>query len=250
MTKIISVVNQKGGVGKTTISFNLAKGLVEMDLKVLAIDNDPQGNLTSTFIDDPDQLASTILDIYQEKSVIPFEIHSRLHLIGSNIHLAKVADSDFEIIFKLKEGISRYKSNYDFIIIDCLPSFGYLNMAALNASKYVIIPTTPSPFALSGLVDLFQTIDKIRKRLNPELIILGILINLVEGRSTTIGEELEQLLRNDYGDLVFEVAINKSIKVEESPVFHKSVMEYAPKSKNAKQFNKFITEFLMRLNNE
>jgi len=160
MAKIVAVVNQKGGVGKTTISFNLAKGLAFKRYRVLVIDNDPQGNLTSAFLEEPEDLNSSVLDIYREKEVIPRAIDENLHLIGSNIHLAKVADGDFEIIFRLKEALVKWEDDYDLIIIDCLPSFGYLNMAALNASDQVLIPVTPSPFALSGLVDLLQTIDK------------------------------------------------------------------------------------------
>jgi chromosome partitioning protein len=249
MGKIISVVNQKGGVGKTTLTFNLAWGLADRNYNVLALDNDPQGNLTSAFGESPEKLDRTILNIYQDSNIEPYEINPRLHFIPANIHLAKIADSDFEIIFKLKEALLKYLS-YDLIIIDCLPSFGYLNMAALNASDLVLIPTNPSPFALSGLVDLMQTINKTKTRLNNDLQVLGILINLVEGRTTTLGNELEQALRNDYGDIIFDTVINKSIKIEESPVFHKSIMDYAPNSKSAKQYENFINEFVKRLKNE
>ncbi len=207
-----------------------------------------KSNLTSAFIDDPENLKKTILDIYKDDIISPHEISNELHLIPSNIHLAKIADSDFEIIFKLKEAFMKY-DKYDLVIIDCLPSFGYLNMAALNASDHVLIPTNPSPFALSGLVDLLQTIDKTRNRLNGDLKLLGIVLNMVEGRTTTIGNELEQVLRNDYKEAVFNTIINKSIKIEESPVFHKSIMEYAPGSKNAEQYKNLIDELLSRLKN-
>ena len=249
MSIIISVVNQKGGVGKTTLTFNLAWGLADKGYNVLVLDNDPQGNLTSAFVEAPEKLKSTILNLYQGSNIEPYEINTRIHFIPANIHLAKIADSDFEIIFKLKESLFQYGS-YDLIIIDCLPSFGYLNMAALNASDFVLIPINPSPFALSGLVDLMQTIEKTRSRLNNNLQILGILINLVEGRTTTLGNELEQVLRNDYANKIFDTVINKSIKIEESPVFHKSIMDYAPNSKNAKQYINFINELIMRLKDE
>ncbi|MBN1948272.1 MAG: ParA family protein [Candidatus Cloacimonetes bacterium] len=252
MKRIIAVINQKGGVGKTTVAFNLARGLADRGRRILAVDNDPQGNLTGCLLADPLTLTADILRIYQEEkiNVSPQKITSALDLIGANIHLSKVSDGDLEIIFRLKEGLEQYRNEYDFIIIDCLPAFGYLNMAAINASDYLIIPVNPAPFALSGLADLFETIRKGKKRLNPDLQILGILINLVEGRRTNMGEELAALLQQDYGELTFKTVINKGIKIEESPAFQKSIMEYAPDSKNARQFNEFIDEFLMRIENE
>ena len=244
---IIAVNNQKGGVGKTTIAFNLLKGLAERGYQVLAIDNDPQGNLTSAFLEDPTELKADILDIYQNTAnVEPEKISDNLYLIGSTIHLAKTSDSDFDIIFRLKEGIEGLNKDFDFIFIDCLPSFGYLNMAALNASNYVLIPVKPAPFALAGIKDLFDTIDKVKNRLNQDLRVLGIILNLVEGRKTTIGDELEGVLRETYKSLVLKTRIGKSVKLEESPAFGQSIMEYDPKGKQTAQFNKLLDEFLDR----
>jgi len=244
---IITVNNQKGGVGKTTITFNLCKGLEERGYKVLAVDNDPQGNLTSAFLEDPTQLKADILNIYQNNvEVQPEQLSEKLFLIGSTIHLAKTADNDFDIIFRLKEGIEAFNKEFDFVLIDCLPSFGYLNMASLNASDYVLIPVKPAPFALAGIKDLFDTIDKAKNRLNQNLKVLGIILNLVEGRKTTIGDELERVLRDTYNDMVFSTCINKGVKLEESPAFNQSIMEYDSKGKQAIQFNQFLDEFLKR----
>ena len=248
---IVAVMNQKGGVGKTTISFNLAKGLSERGYKVLAIDNDPQGNLTSAFLEDPTQIKADILDIYQNENfnITPEKIADNLFLIGATIHLAKIADNDFDIIFRLGECVENIERDFDFVIIDCLPSFGYLNMAALNAADYVLIPAKPAPFALAGMKDLFDTINKAKKRLNEKLRILGVILNLVEGRKTTIGSELEEELRGTYEGLVFESVITKGVKLEESPAFSQSIMEYDPKGKQANQFNQFLDEFLNRYGN-
>ena len=249
MSKIISVINQKGGVGKTTITFNVAKGLANKGYKVLAIDNDPQGNLTSAFLEDPREMTADVLDFYKDtyKEVQPQKIDNNLFLIGANIHLSKITDSGIDVIFNLRERLDPIRGQYDFIVIDCLPSFGYLNMASLNASDLILIPTKPAPFALEGLKDLFESVNKSKKRFNPKLKILGIVLNLVEGRKTVMGTEIEEVLRSDYEDLVFKTKINRGVIVEESPVDNKSVIEYDAKSKQAKQFSNLLNEFLERI---
>lgn len=248
MTNIIAIVNQKGGVGKTTITFNLAKGLAERGYKVLAVDNDPQGNLTGSFLEDPTTLKADVLTIYEERAAVtPQPAGKNLALIGANIHLSKIADGNFEVIYRLKEGLEGIKEQFDFILIDCLPSFGYLNMAALNVSDFVLIPTKPAPFALMGLKDLFSTIEKAKKRINKNLKVLGVILNLVEGRKTTIGEELEETLRENYSELVFQTRLFKGTKLEESPSFNQSISEYDPQGKPALQFQNLIDEFLRRL---
>ena len=241
----ISVTNQKGGVGKTTIAFNLAIGLAERGCKVLIIDNDPQGNLSSAFLEDPENLSADILDIYSGKPVTPLSIQENLFFIGATISLSKVSESDFDLIFKLKEYLDEEKKNYDYVIIDCLPSFGYLNLSALNASDYVLIPVKPAPFALRGLKDLFETIQKTKKRLNNNLKIGGIILNLLE--KTVIHGELQQVLLEKYGDYIFKSSLSKGTKLEESPAFNESIFKYAPQSKQAKQFNQFLEEFLGRV---
>lgn len=249
MTKTIAVINQKGGVGKTTITFNLAKGLAEKDSRVLVIDNDPQGNLTGAFLNDPTKLKANVLDLYSSERVkiTPERINENLFLIGSNIHLSKISDGEFDIIFRLKEGLETIKQGYDFILIDCLPAFGYLNMAALNAADFVLIPTKPAPFALAGLKDLLSTIGKVKKRINPDLRVLGIVLNLIEGRKTTIADELERVLRDEYGSLIFTTKLNKGVKMEESPTFCQSIMEYDPSGKLAGQFQSLLDEFIQRI---
>ena len=198
---VLAVDNQKGGVGKTTLAFNLAKGCAARGKRVLVIDNDPQANLTRALLENPGQLRANVIEIYEEPAhgVTPQQIANHLYLIGSDIHLAKIAERDFEVIYKLREGLESIKSNFDFVLIDCLPSFGFLNMAALNAADYVLIPTPPSPFALAGLKDLFEAIKKAQRWMNPDLKVLGMVLNMVEGRSTTLAKELEEVLREKYG---------------------------------------------------
>ena len=249
MAKTISIINQKGGVGKTTITFNLAKGLAGKGYKVLVIDNDPQGNLTGALLDDPTAMKANVLGLYdpEQDKITPEKINDKLFLIGADIHLSKVSDSEFDIIFRLKEGLEKLKQDYDFVLIDCLPAFGFLNMAALNAADFVLIPTKPAPFALAGLKDLLGTVKKVQKRLNQNLKVLGIVLNLIEGRKTTMAEELEKVLRDEYKDLIFTTKLNKGVKMEESPTFSQSIMEYDPQGKLAGQFENLLDEFIQRI---
>ena len=246
----IAVSNQKGGVGKTTITFNLAQLLSnKKGIRVLVIDNDPQGNLTASFLENPADMTATTLELYDDKSVSPIPINNNLSLIGSNISLSPVAERDFQVVFKLKESINRLKTQFDYILIDCLPSFGHLHLAALNAADYVLIPVKPSPFSLLGMKDLLSTIDKARKYFNPDLKVLGIIINQADGRKPVIEKEMEHALREQYKDLVFKNKINKRVRVEESPSFHKSITDYDPKGPSAKEFKALAGELVRRIKN-
>lgn len=242
---IIAVANQKGGIGKTTTVLNMAKYLAKKKKKVLAIDNDPQGNLTMAYLKNPLELKANVLSIYQEESVAPEEIEKNLFFIGANKALIKVAEGDFEIVWRLKEYLGNIKDDYDYIIIDCLPGLGHLLLAALNAADYVLVPTKAAPFAFDGLVKLFETIKTTQSRLNPNLKIAGILLNLLE--RTVIHKQLEDSIRNVYGDFVFKTKISKGTKLEESPAFNQSIMEYAPGSLQSKQFTQFFNEFIKRI---
>jgi chromosome partitioning protein len=246
----ITFANQKGGVGKTTLAFNLAKGLAGRGHKILVIDNDPQGNLTSSFLDNPpSQLTANVLSLYDQEAtpLTPQTVGEGLDLIGADISLSLVNERAFDVIFLLREGLQGIRENYDFILIDCLPSFGYLKTAALNATDHVLIPIKPAPYALQGLKDLLGTIGKVRERLNKQLQVLGMVLNMVEGKPTRLALEIEEVLRHQYPDFVFESVVNKAVKMEESPSFNQSIMEYEPRGKAAAQFGGFMDEFLSRL---
>ena len=250
---IIAIANQKGGVGKTTITFNLAHILAKhRQTNVLAIDNDPQGNLTGSFLKELPQTEAHILNLYDGKFTDPIEINKQLHLLGSDISLAPVAERDFAVIFKLKEGIDQLKPKnqptFDYTLIDCLPSFGHLQLAALNAADFVLIPVRPTPYALAGMQDLFKTIEKTRKYFNPNLKVAGIIVNLVDGRRIVIEREMEVALRETYGSLVFKNRINKRVQVEESPTLHQGMIQYDPKSSAANAFRAVARELKRRIN--
>jgi chromosome partitioning protein len=246
---VIAISNQKGGVGKTTITFNLAQILSsKRGIRVLVIDNDPQGNLTASFLDDPAEMTAATLGLYDGSKVIPIEINENLFLIGSDISLSPVAERDFQAVFKLKESISRFKTQFGYILIDCLPSFGHLNLAALNAADYVLIPVKPSPFSLLGMQGLLSTIDKAKKYFNPALKVVGIIINQADGRNLVIEKEMEHALRQQYKNLVFKSKINKRVRIEESSSFHRSITEYDSKGPSAREFKDFARELVQRIN--
>ena len=248
----IAVSNQKGGVGKTTIAFNLAQILSgRRKAKVLAVDND-QGNLTSSFLEDPSKLDAHILKAYNEEPFVPVQISKNLYLVGSDISLAQVAERDFQVISKLKESIKRIDvstvgGGFDYVVIDCLPSFGYLHLAALNAADFVLIPVKPTPYALAGLKDLFNTIKKAKKYYNPKLKVLGIVINQVDGRKPVIEREMEEVLRETYGNMVLKSKINKRVKVEESPAFQQPITVYDPRGPSAMEFRAMTNEIIRRI---
>jgi len=159
----------------------------------------------------------------------------------------KVADAVIEAVFRLREGLDSIRAAYDVVLIDCVPAFGYLNTASLNAADRVLIPLKPAPFALQGLRDFLETITKVQRRLNQELRAWGIVLNLVEGRPTTIASELEGVLREEYAELILATVLHKAVRLEESPAWNQSIMEYAPRSKPAEEFQAFLTECLQRL---
>jgi chromosome partitioning protein len=221
---------------------------------VLGVDNDPQSNLTSSFLENPKDLSGNIIAAYDGKPLEPLKISNSLHLLCSNINLAPVAEREFQVIFRLKESLERLCSenpeSFDYIIIDCLPSFGHLHLAALNAADYVLIPIKPAPYALAGMKDLFDTIKKTRKYFNPKLKTLGIIINQVDGRSPVIEREMEEALRDLYDNMVLKSSIRKRIKLVESSALQSPISEYDPNGPSAKEFKAVANEIIRRLRHQ
>ena len=249
MAHIIAVVNQKGGVGKTTVAFNLSHGLARKGKKVLAVDNDASGNLTTCFLKDPVDPEANVFRWYKEENVVPCKIKKNLHLVGSNSELSEIQDMQFQVIFNFADFLEEIGEKYDFIVIDNVPSFGYLHIASLLVADLALIPTQLTPLANEGLKEVFRSIRNIQsqKRFNPDLKVLGVVINLMDSHKLVMEQGIESGLRRVYGDLVFDARLFKLVRVGESPAAHQSIFDYEPKGKGTEMFRDFTDEVVQRI---
>ncbi|OZC34604.1 hypothetical protein B9Q17_10075 [Marinobacter vinifirmus] len=262
MAKIAAVSNQKGGVGKTTVTVNLGKNLAYMGKRVLLIDNDPQGNLTMAIFGDelPPEIVewdgagasapggSNAYNLYIEGAEVrPVPAIENLHVIGASKHLSEVSTKPFEVIFDFKEKIEALRDQYDYILIDCLPSFGTLQTAAHMTADYLVIPTHLEDFSVAGIDEQMKTATNTKRRLNPGLSLLGILANEVSSQRVLVEEHFYNQLVEKYGEYLFKTKITKSTKVKESHAMRKSISEYKQNSDQARQYMEFTKEFIERV---
>ncbi|MEW5807788.1 MAG: ParA family protein [Acidobacteriota bacterium] len=250
---IISITNQKGGVGKTTTSINLAAALAQKNYKTLLADLDPQSNCSLSYLD-LSQITLSMYDVFVNPNVkfrdITYKTHVKnLHLAPSRISLAKAESKllgEFDSHFKLKDKIDEIKDNYDYIIIDTPPTLGLLTINALVASSHLIVPIQSSYFALEGTEDLLETYEKIRARPNPNLQFLGVVITLHDKR-TILARDIKNQIRNVFGDKVFKTIISKSVRLEEAPAYKESIFTFAPNSSGALEYYKLSEEVIGRV---
>ena len=250
MTKIISIFNQKGGVGKTTTNVNLCAGLALKGKSVLSIDIDPQGNSTSGFGIEKNKLEYTIYDVlvedYDINKIIQKTEVENLDLVPANIQLAGAEIELTNTKYRektLKEKIQKIEKQYDFIIIDCPPSLGLLSLNALTASNTVLIPIQCEYYSLEGVSQLMDTVKLVRRNLNPNLDIEGVVLNMFDGR-TNLSIQVVEEVKKYFKDKVYRTVIPRNIRLAEAPSFGQPIMIYDEKSKGSEAYLKLSEELI------
>jgi len=253
--KVISIANQKGGVGKTTTAVNLSTILAKKGKKVLMIDTDPQGNATSGLGIDKDvnfSVYDVIINDVEIENTLQQTMVKNLEVCPSNINLA---GAEVELVSmmsreqRLKEKIDNQKDNYDYIIIDCPPSLGLITLNAFTASDSVLIPVQCEYYALEGLGQLINTINLVKKHLNKELKIEGALLTMFDIR-TNLSNQVVKEVNKYFENKVYKTVIPRNVRLSEAPSYGMPISVYDPKSKGARSYDKFVKEFLKKNDEE
>jgi chromosome partitioning protein len=249
---IVSIANQKGGVGKTTTAINLAAALAMRGRRTLLIDMDPQSNSSMSYLDIR-TVERSLYDVLSDAQcaladVVVDSNVSNLQVAPARIALAKLEAKlvgEMDAHFRLKDRLDPIREDYEFIVIDCPPTLGLLTANALVASSHLLVPIQSSYFALEGTDDLLETVEKVRARANPDLRLLGVLITMHD-RRTAIARDIRNQIRAVFGDLVFATVISKSVRLEESPAYKESIFTFAPDSTGATEYYRLCEEVIDR----
>lgn len=250
MSVIISVVNQKGGVGKTTTAVNLAAGLSEAGKFVLLVDLDPQGNATSglgiKYRELQSGLYHALMGQARAHDVIANTSHAGLRVIpatpdlaGANVELVSVENRER----KLSDLLTEVKHAYDYVLIDCPPSLGMLTLNGLVAADHILIPVQAEYYALEGLGQLLKTVELVKENIKPELSVLGAVVTMFDGRNK-LSEEVMNDLYKFFPNNIFRSVIPRTVRLAEAPSFGKSIFHYEPKGKGAKAYERLSREIL------
>ncbi|HEY2093741.1 MAG TPA: ParA family protein [Thermoanaerobaculia bacterium] len=250
---IITVANQKGGVGKTTTAINLSAAVANKGFKTLLIDLDPQANSTMSYVDARGVQRSMydvlVTEEIEFKDAVVETSVPNLSIAPSRISLAKLESKligDLDGPFRLKDKMKDAGNEFDYIFIDTPPTLGMITVNALVASTHVLVPIQSSYFALEGTDDLLETIEKIKARPNPNLQLLGVVITMHDKR-TTLAKDIHDQIGQVFGDRLFNTVITKSIRLEESPAYKESIFTFAPRSSGAMEYYSLSEELLSRV---
>jgi chromosome partitioning protein len=252
MGEIVSISNQKGGVGKTTSTINLAASLAAADRNCLIVDCDPQGNATTGLGIDPSSLNSGLYDLLLgnaspedvvQKTSLPrlSIICSDPNLIGAEVEIATIDKREY----RLSQSLDSLHNLYDFILIDCPPSLGFLTLNALTAADSLLVPLQCEYYALEGLSHLLKTLSAVRRSLNPSIQLSGILLTMYDARNN-LSLQVEQEVRDHFQDLVFRSVIPRNVRLSEAPSYGMPILLYDIRSKGAQSYLSLAQEFLKR----
>ena len=253
MTAIITIANQKGGVGKTTTAINLSAAIAHKGRKTLLIDLDPQANSTIAFFD-MGEVTTSMFDVLGDartlmaNAVKPTK-DPNLFVGGGRLALAKletVLAGQFDAPYRLKDALAPLLKEYDYIVLDTPPSLGILTVNALVASTHLLVPIQAAYFAIEGTDDLLETYERIRARPNPQLKMLGVVITLFDKR-TNISRDTHGQIRSVFGEVLFKTKISKNVRLEESPAYKETILTFAPKSPGAVEYKKLAAEVVQRV---
>jgi chromosome partitioning protein len=250
--QILAIVNQKGGVGKTTTTINLAAYLAKSGKKTLLLDADPQGNSTSGIGKVKKTLRATTYDVLINQ--VPFQdvivetgrknlwiCPSNINLAGAEVELVNMVSRET----KLKEALISAKEAYDFILIDCPPSLGLITVNALTAATGILVPIQSEYYALEGLTQLMETVNLVRRQLNPKLEIFGVLMTMYDKR-TQLARQVADDVKSVFGEKVFKTIIPRNVRLSEAPSFGLTIMEYDKKSKGSDAYHDLALEVIKR----